>query len=78
MLCWSAWRRTVEGHKESNLAVGNPFPDAVAGALLCACEQGRVVGDAVEDLFGRWFDGARGCDSRLSRARALRSAAHGG
>lgn len=76
MLSLSARRHTVEGHKEPNLAVGDPFPDTVAGALLCACEQGGVVGDAVEDLLGRWFDGTRGCDSRLSRARALWSAAH--
>lgn len=58
------------------MTVGNPFPDAVASALFSACEQSRIVGNAVEDLLGRWFEGTRGCDDTLTGARALRIAAH--
>lgn len=72
------WRRTVEGHEKPNLAVGDPFANAVAGTLLCAGEQGGVVGDAVEDLLGGWFDGTRGCDRRVGWTRPLWGAAHGG
>ena len=39
---------TVEGHEKADGILGDPFADAVAGALLRACDQGRVVDDAVE------------------------------
>ena len=41
---------TVEGHEKADGILGNPLADAVAGALLCACDQGCVVDDAVKQL----------------------------
>lgn len=40
----------MEGYEEAYGVLGDPFADAVAGALLGACDQRRVVDDAVEDL----------------------------
>lgn len=50
----------MEGHEKADGILGDPLADAVAGALLRACDQGRVVDDAVEQLAG----------GRLGRAQA--------
>ena len=67
----------MEGYKEAYGVLGDPLADAVAGALLCACDQGRVVYDAVEDLALGWFGGAQ---AAVVRPRPWRQcvAPHGG
>lgn len=46
----AAGRLTVEGHEEANGVLRDPLADTVAGALLGARDQSRIVDDAVEDL----------------------------
>ena len=75
-MVWVCGRHTVERDEQPDLTVGDPFADTIASALLCASEQGRVVGNAVEDLRGGWFDGTRGCDGALGVTRALCNGAH--
>jgi hypothetical protein len=68
---------TLEGDIEANGALGDPFADAVAGALLDARDQGRVVDDAVEYLALGRLGCAHG-DFGLCSPWRERAAPHGG
>lgn len=66
----------MEGYKEAYGVLGDPLADTVAGALLGACDQSRVVDDAVEYLALRRFGGTQAAIVRPGPWREC-VAAHG-